>query len=214
MSSDTSREPGLEPTAAERWNERYAGSDYLFGTEANDFLRSVADRLPEGRALCLGEGEGRNAVFLAERGYNVTAVDASPVGLRKAVRLAKQRGVEIRTIAADLANYSIEPDSWDVITLIFVHLPPDLRRSVHRAVVAGLRPGGVLVLEAHALGDEEEGASGGPPRELLMQLNDLRGELDGLELEVAREVRREVEEGTQHHGGRPVVQLLGSKPKR
>jgi SAM-dependent methyltransferase len=201
-----------KPTAAERWNERYSGSDYLFGTEPNDFLRSAVDRLPEGRALCLGEGEGRNAVFLAERGYEVTAVDASAAGLRKAVKLSEARDVEIRPIVKDLADYSVQPDSWDVIVLIFVHLPRELRRAVHRAVVSGLRPGGVVVVEAHALEDAGT-ASGGPPRELLMELDELRDEFRGLELEVAREVRREVEEGTQHRGGRAVVQLLGRKPR-
>jgi SAM-dependent methyltransferase len=200
-----------EPTAAERWDERYAGPDYLFGTEPNDFLRSVADELPEGRALCLGEGEGRNAVFLAERGYEVTAVDASATGLRKATRLASERGVEIRAVASDLADYTIEPDTWDVIVLIFVHLPPPLRRAVHRAVVAGLRPGGVVLLEAHARGSDDEEASRGPPREMLMGESELRDEFEGLDLEIAREVRRDVEEGTQHQGGGSVVQLLGRR---
>lgn len=201
-----------KPTAAERWDERYRGPDYLFGTEPNDFLRSVVDRLPEGRALCLGEGEGRNAVFLAERGYEVTAVDASAAGLRKAVKLAEARGVEIRTVVKDLADYSIRPDSWDVVVLIFVHLPRELRRAVHAAAVAGLRPGGVVVVEAHAL-DGADIMSGGPPQELLMGLDELEDEFEGLEFEVAREVRREVEEGTRHRGGRAVVQLLGRKPR-
>jgi 2-polyprenyl-3-methyl-5-hydroxy-6-metoxy-1,4-benzoquinol methylase len=82
------------------WDERYNSAEYAFGTEPNDFLVSAVDRLPGGRILCLGEGEGRNAVWLAERGFDVTAVDASRVGLDKALRLAEDRRVTLRLCSA------------------------------------------------------------------------------------------------------------------
>ena len=112
------------------WDERYSGDEYAYGTEPNDFLRTVAPRLPVGNTLCLGEGEGRNAVFLAGLGHEVTALDASAVGLEKTRRLAEARAVSVRTLHTDLAQYTIEPGAWDVIVSIFCHLPPDLRRRV------------------------------------------------------------------------------------
>jgi SAM-dependent methyltransferase len=106
------------------WDQRYGGKEYAYGTEPNEFLVAMASRLPTGRVLCLGEGEGRNAVWLAGQGYDVTAVDASRVGLEKAQRLAVERGVTITTVHSDLAAYDIDSDTWDGILSVFCHLPP------------------------------------------------------------------------------------------
>jgi SAM-dependent methyltransferase len=199
----------IGPTPESRWDERYRGPGYFYGTAPNDFLVSVADRLPPGRALCLAEGEGRNAVFLAERGYEVTAVDISAEGLRKAERLASDRRVALRCEHHDLATYDIEPGAWEVIVLIFAHLPPGLRERVHRDAVRGLGPGGALVLEAYTP-EQFELRTGGPPDPgLMMRLATLREELAGLDLEIAREVRREIHEGAAHQGESAVVQVLG-----
>src|SRR5688572_14090431 len=113
--------------SSEFWNERYSASDLVYGEAPNDFLASVADRLPEsGYALDIGAGEGRNALFLASRGLNVLAVDQSDVGMRKAQRLAQERGLTLRTRAADLQDFYADPDSFDVVTSIFCHLPAAL----------------------------------------------------------------------------------------
>lgn len=195
------------------WDDRYQGDDYVYGTAANEFLRSQVDRLPAGRILCLAEGEGRNAVFLAEQGFTVTAVDQSSVGLAKARRLAAERSVEIHTLVADLTDFRIEPGAWDGIVSIFAHLPPASRRHVNRGVVAGLRPGGVLVLEAYRP-EQLKYATGGPPTaEWMMDLEGLRSELAGLEFEYAKEIVRDVFEGALHHGCGAVVQLRARSPK-
>ncbi|MBW1880770.1 MAG: methyltransferase domain-containing protein [Deltaproteobacteria bacterium] len=89
------------------WDKRYSEPGYAFGTAPNDFVVSVADRIPAGRVLCLGEGEGRNAVYLAKRGHEVVAVDQSPVGLAKARELAESGGVRLETVQADLADFEI-----------------------------------------------------------------------------------------------------------
>ena len=196
------------------WNERYSRPGYAYGTAPNDFLASVADRLPAGRALCLAEGEGRNAVFLAKRGLQVTAVDQSEVGLSKARALAAEQGVSIDTVVADLADYRIEPESWDVVVSSWCHLPPPLRRQVHRAVVEGLRTGGALVLEAYHPRQLEFGTGGPPTAEMMMTLEALREELIGLELVHAVEIDREVHEGAFHGGMSAVVQVLAFKPAR
>ena len=194
------------------WDERYATDEYLYGTEANAFLTSVIDRIPPGRVLCLAEGEGRNAVWLAEQGRSVTAVDASPVGLAKARQLAAARGVHIDAVVADLADYPIPADHWDAIVSIFCHIRPDLRLDLHRRSVRGLRPGGVFVLEAYTPAQLRY-RTGGPPHEaMLMTLAGLRQELAGLDFVHAVECEREVVEGRLHHGLGAVVQVVAIRP--
>jgi SAM-dependent methyltransferase len=193
------------------WDELFAEAGYFYGTEPNDFLREVADRIPTGRTLCLAEGEGRNAAFLAARGAVVTAVDASAAGLEKTKALAAARGVQVETVHADLATWQIEPGSWDAVVAVFCHLPPEIRGVVHRRAVTGLRPGGAFVLEAYTP-DQLRYDTGGPRvEELLMRLADLRAELSELDFEVAREIERDIHEGRGHTGRSAVVQVLGHK---
>ncbi len=194
------------------WDERYAGSDYVYGTEANEFLAAAATHIRPGSVLCICEGEGRNATFLAEQGYAVTAVDNSSVGLAKARRLAARRGVGIAMRQQDLADFEIAPRHWQGIVSIFCHLPPALRARVHRDIVAGLAPGGVFVLEAYTPRQLELKTGGPPTPELMMELNTVRSELAGLDFVIARELERDVHEGQLHHGRGAVVQVLARKP--
>lgn len=191
------------------WDERYSEPGYAYGTEPNDFLKAHFARIPPGRVLCLAEGQGRNAVFLAEQGYDVTAVDASRVGLEQAQRLAAQRGVEIATVVADLAQFPLEPDAWQGIVSIFCHLPPQTRTWLHGQVAQALAPGGVLLLEAYTP-RQLEFASGGPPlAEMMMTAAGLQQELAGLQPQLLRELDREVVEGRYHTGTGAVVQFIG-----
>lgn len=194
------------------WDERYNTDEFVYGTAPNSFLASVVQQLPKGRVLSLCEGEGRNAVHLAEQGFRVLGVDASAVGLAKARRLAAARCVEIETQVVDLADFSIEPESWDVITSIFCHIPPALRRALHRQVVAGLRPGGMLVLEAYHPAQLNYGTGGPASTELTVTLDALQEELSGLRFLQAQELLREVIEGRLHTGTGAVVQILAAKP--
>ena len=192
------------------WNDRYRRPGYLYGTDPNDFLAAMAPHIPPGRVLSLGEGEGRNAVYLAELGYDVLAVDASGVGMEKAARLAASRGVRIRTRTLDLSDFNIEPGAWEGIVSIFCHLPPPLRRRVHREVVAGLRPGGLFILEAYTPRQPAYGTGGPSTPDLLMCLPDLKRELRGLDFRVAREIERVVHEGSHHTGLGHVVQVAAA----
>lgn len=191
------------------WDERYAQEGWLFGTEPNDFLREQAHCIPDGRVLCLGEGEGRNSVFLAELGYEVVGVDRSQVGLDKAQALAQERGVFVETVVSGIEDFDLKEGEWDGIVSVFFHLPPEQRRKVHRAVVRGLAPGGVLILEAYTPRQIELGTGGPPDPSRLMTVETLLQELEGLEPLVAREVEREVREGQMHRGLGSVVQYVG-----
>lgn len=194
------------------WDERYAEAFASYGTEPNDFVREVASRLPEGPVICLAEGEGRNAVFLAEQGHAVTAVDLSEVGLANARRLAAEHGVELTTVRADLADYDLGEARWAGIVAIWAHLPEDLRPAVHAACVRALRPGGAFVLEAYTPRQLERPGLGGPPNvSHLMTPEGLREELAGLRFERCEEVDRDVQEGRYHRGPSATVQVLAFK---
>ena len=193
------------------WDARYAEPGYAFGEDANDFLVEHASLLPKGRVLCLAEGEGRNAVFLAKQGYTVTAVDASSVGLEKARQLAQKNNVEIETIQADLADFEIEAESWQGIVSIFCHLPPGLRQHVHAGVITGLAKGGVMLLEAYTP-RQIDFATGGPSNpERCMTLEHLHEEFSQLEWLHGVEKEREVIEGKYHFGLAAVVQVVTCK---
>jgi SAM-dependent methyltransferase len=204
--------PKGQPHPLGFWEQRYSEVPFAYGTEPNDFVREVADRLPPGRVLCLGEGQGRNAVFLAQRGHDVTAMDQSPMGLQRARALAAERGVQVTTVAADLEEFMIEPLAFGAIVSIFVHLPQALRRQVHERVMNGLAEGGCYVFEQYGP-EQSQYKSGGPDDpDRRPGLATLREELFRLDLEIGREVVREVVEGTYHTGVGATVQVLARRP--
>ncbi|MFO0796126.1 MAG: class I SAM-dependent methyltransferase [Gemmataceae bacterium] len=191
------------------WNERYAQPGFAYGTEPNEFLVSAAGGIPVGPVLSLGEGEGRNAAYLAGLGHRVVAVDQSEVGLAKARQLAEGRGLSLETVCADLAEFAIEPGEWAGIVSIFCHLPRRVRAPLYARAVRGLRPGGVLVLEAYTPAQLGRGTGGPGDADLLVTLSDLAEELAGLEFVHALELDREVREGSYHTGVASVVQVVG-----
>lgn len=199
-------------STADHWDQRYAGNAHFYGTEPNDFLRDNVSALPPGgRILSLGEGEGRNAVFLAARGFDVVAVDASSVGLEKATRLAAQAGVRIETVVADLEDFALGSDAWDGIVSIWCHLSRPVRARVHADIAKALRVGGTYLLESYTPA-QLKFATGGPKSlDLLPTLAELRVELAALRLESAVERERDVHEGAGHGGRSAVVQVIARR---
>ena len=194
------------------WDQRYTEEGFAYGTEPNDFLKSAYAQIPPGgHVLCLAEGEGRNAVYLAQQGYQVTAVDQSAVGLQKAQRFAHNNGVEITTVVADLAEFDFGLQTWDGIVSIFAHVPQTLRQTLHQQVVKALRPKGVFILEAYTLRHVSMEGIGGPPpaaQEFFMSLEQLHQELVGLTFLHSAELDRHITEGKYHNGHSAVVQLI------
>jgi 2-polyprenyl-3-methyl-5-hydroxy-6-metoxy-1,4-benzoquinol methylase len=194
------------------WNKRYGSGDgYVYGTEANDFLKAMAAAIPKGPVLCLAAGEGRNAVFLAEQGYEVTAVDLSRVGLDKTAALAKARGVKVTCVEANLMDHDLGDGLWAGITSIWAHTPAEVRKAVHGRLAKALAPGGVFILEHYRPQQIELGTGGPPVSMFLPTLRDLREELGALDLVLAQDVMRDVSEGAGHEGRSATVQVLARR---
>jgi len=193
------------------WEERYSVEDYVYGTEPNGFLEEHVADLPTGHVLCVAEGEGRNAVFLASTGRRVSSVDLTEAGVAKTHRLAAAAGVSVDAVVGDLADFDLGVDRWDAIVSVFAHVPLPIRVDLHRRVVTALRPGGVLLLEAYTPDQIGRGTGGPGSVDMTMTVDGLRAELEPLEFVHAEEREREIIEGTHHTGIGSVVQVIARK---
>lgn len=192
------------------WNERYAGAEFVYGTEPNAFLAANVHLLM-GPVLSLAEGEGRNGVFLATRGLDVLGVDSSEVGLAKAQKLAASKGVTIRTEVADLATYEPPANTFDTVVSIFAHLPSAIRQRLYPLVARSLKPGGIILLEAYTPAQIARGTGGPKDADMLPSGADLKHAFPDCEPILCQEIEREVVEGTYHTGVASVVQFIARK---
>jgi SAM-dependent methyltransferase len=195
---------------AKFWNERYAESAFAYGTAPNDFLKSV--EIPaNSKILCLAEGEGRNGVYLATQGNQVTCVDYSEEGIKKAQKLAAQNNVEIEGICCDLNDFDLGEEKWDAIVLIFGHFPIALREKVHRNLYKALKSGGMLILEAYSK-EQLHYNSGGPKQEGMLYDEDmLKEDFSEFKRLNVQTKERVVHEGLFHNGLAAVIQVGGRK---
>lgn len=205
------------PSPGDFWDQRYAEPGFAFGEEPNQWLAANRNLFRAGmRALVPGDGEGRNGVFLAELGLNVTTVDASSIGVRKAQALAEKRGVSIEAQAADLLAWQWPKASFDVVASIYLHWPSRIRPQMHQLMMTALEPGGVIVLEAYTprqLSHRATGSVGGPPDiDMLFEPSALRQDFAGMEILHLEEVEVVLGEGSRHTGRSSVVRLSARLP--
>jgi ubiquinone/menaquinone biosynthesis C-methylase UbiE len=194
------------------WDSRYAEQEYAYGIKPNDFLSENINRIkPGSEILCLAEGEGRNAVFLAERGHEITAIDYSESGLKKLNSLAKEKGVKIETICADLNEYTLEDNKWDAIICIFGHFPSELREKIFSKIYPALKKDGLFLLEAYSK-EQVQYKTGGPQStDLLYSVQELANDMkDFKQLEI-KQKERLVSEGKYHQGLSSVIQIAAKK---
>ncbi len=196
------------------WDERYGNEGFVFGTEPNDFLRDSLSQLQPGAVCCIGDGEGRNGVFLARAGFSVTSVDLSAVGLAKAAKLADSHGVALSTIVSDLGQWVGTAEAagpWNDVVSIFCHMPSAVRAVVYPKLIAAMAPGAVFLLEAYTPDQIGRGTGGPGDPDLLLTASQARQELDGLMFEHLEELERNVVEGELHTGTAVVVQCIARK---
>jgi len=204
-----------KPTSMESfWDQRYGEDDFAYGTEPNQFLKDTltSQKLSKGTCLLLADGEGRNGVYMAELGFDVTSVDFSAAGMEKAQSLAASRNVKIKTHVMDLADYDMGTEQWDCIVGIFCHFPPPVRAKVLAQIPASLKVGGCFVLECYTP-DQIQYKTGGPPSPEPMYTKKMLADALGSHLEVIRneELERDVQEGKYHTGKAAVVHFIGKK---
>lgn len=196
------------------WNDRFSNENYMYGTEPNVFLAEMQKKLQlNGNALAIAEGEGRNAVFLAQQGMNVTTWDYAESGLQKTKKLAALKGITVNTKLVDLNDAEWESNQWDEIVCVFGHFPTDLRKKTLQGVKGAVKPGGYYVTEVYSH-CQIPYKSGGPkeldflyrPEEFIETFSDWRI----VHFFMGEVIRHE---GELHNGLSHVIQFVGQKPE-
>ena len=177
------------------WDDRYstaaASDSTVWSRTPNAFVEQTVASLDPGAAIDLGAGEGRNAIWLAERGWEVTAVDFSAVGLETGRRRAEQLGLEVSWVEADVTTW-VSPSLVDLVVIAYLQLPGAELRAAISSAAGALAPGGTLVVVGHAVENLDQGTGGPQDRALLHRLADLRQAASGLEIDRCTRVRRAV----------------------
>lgn len=195
------------------WDERYSIEGYLFGTEPADFLLAHAHLLEvPSRVLVVADGEGRNSVYLAQLGHDVSAMDASPVGVAKARQLAADRDVTVDFQVADIMAWDWTPDAYDAVVAIFIQfLSPGQRPAVFDGMQRTLRPGGRLLLHGYRPEQVALG-TGGPPDPAHMYTEEmLRDAFGAMVVERLESYDAVIEEGDGHSGRSALIDLVATK---
>jgi SAM-dependent methyltransferase len=175
------------------WNERYEATELLWSAGPNRFLVAETEELAAGRALDLACGEGRNAIWLAERGWQVTAVDYADVALARAARIAAARNVAVELVHADLLDWEPDAGAFDLVCVLYLQLPADERRRVLAGAAKAVAIGGTFLLVGHDLTNLADGHGGPSDPAMLLTPEEVRSELPGLTVEKAERVHRDVE---------------------
>lgn len=202
-----------DSTPADFWNQRFSAEPDLYGARPNDWVaRCCGDLSPGSRVLCLAEGQGRNALWLAARGHRVTAVDASAVAMSQLATAATSRGLAIDTVTALLPDWSPPAASFEAVVLIYAHFPPDVRALIHRQAARALVPGGLLVLEA--FDKAQLGRSSGGPKDLAMlyDRDTLGDDFAMLQVEALAPHDAVLDEGPGHRGQARILRLRARAP--
>lgn len=208
------KDPALSANETSRWDQRYAGEDYLFGQMPNRFLAAQAPRLKRGQsALAVADGEGRNGVWLAEQGLSVLSIDASAPAQEKARRLARARGVRMELELTDLSTWDFPENRFDVIAGIFIQFAgPSLRARLFEAIKRALKPGGLLLLEGYRPKQLEYRTGGPSIVENLYTETMLREAFSDLEILELSQYDAVIEEGSGHKGLSALIDLIARKP--
>jgi len=195
----------------EFWDERYSKSEFTYGKEPNHFFKNELDKLTPGNILLLGEGEGRNALYAALKGWNVDAVDFSTKAKEKALQLAEENDIHINYKVVDLSKYKLKQNYYDAIAIIYLHLKPEIRNYIHSQVSESLRTGGKLILEVFEK-DQLGKSSGGPQNlEMLYSIEELKNEFVNIKIELLQKISINLDESDQHRGDAVVIRSIAVK---
>jgi len=201
------KQEGRAMSDKERWNLKYEGTTYIYGKEPTAFLKEKLPLLTKGKAQVLAMGEGRNAVYLAENGLVVTGVDISEVGIEKCERLAEERGVEVNSIVADLTDYDLGKEQYDLITNFYFYDRMTLPRMVD-----SLKPGGIIIFETYSRDHPKHSKFGPKNPDYLVKPNELLEVFKSLRILYYEDTVTELDEG-MHKGKAALIRLIARKPE-
>lgn len=203
-------------TWLDRWNDRYSSEEFAYGTEPNTYLKEQLEKLEPGSILFPAEGEGRNAVFAATKGWKVSAFDISSEGKNKAVQLAENHNVSIDYQVGELQDLNYDGDQFDAVALIYAHFPVDIKSSIHKALDQYLRKGGLIIFEAfskshldYVLKNEKVGG----PKDIgsLFSIDEIKADFPNYDIIELVEKEIELNEGLFHNGTGSVIRFTGRK---
>lgn len=203
-------------TWTDRWNDRYAAEEFAYGEEPNSYFKEQLEKLPVGKILFPAEGEGRNAVFAAKLGWQVSAFDISSEGKNKALRLAETNNVTIDYQVGELDTLNYDPEQFDVIALIYAHFPAEIKSHYHTTLDKYLRRGGYIIFEAFSkkhLDYLAQDKKMGGPKDVasLFSIEEIRSDFANYEVIELAEKEIELTEGEFHNGLGSVIRFVGWK---
>lgn len=201
----------------QKWNARFSEEGYAYGTAPNRFFKEILNRYQlSGKMLLPAEGEGRNAVYAAQHGFKVTAIDISDAGKQKAELLAKAKGVTFAYEVGDIREIALQEETFDVAGLIFAHFPIDIVNECHHMIAKAVKPGGYIIIECFGKGHselrKENPAIGGPESEnRLSSLEEIIEDFSDFEVLLADTPEITLSEGKYHNGSAKVIRFVGKK---
>jgi 2-polyprenyl-3-methyl-5-hydroxy-6-metoxy-1,4-benzoquinol methylase len=195
----------------EFWDKRYSEENFAYGTEPNLYFKQKIDELKPGKLILPGEGQGRNAVYAAKRGWQVTAIDLSSAAKQRALKLAEENNVEIEYCVTPLEDFNFRENEYDASALVFTHFPPETRNKIHSLIIKSLKSGGILIIESFSK-KQISNTSGGPKELLkLYTLDDLLNDFKEMEILESYETQTNLDEGTYHRGKADVIRMVVKK---
>jgi ubiquinone/menaquinone biosynthesis C-methylase UbiE len=195
----------------EQWNSRYSTEEFIYGTQPNKFFVEQLDLIKVGKLLLPAEGEGRNALYAASKGWNVTAFDYSDAARQKALKSAKKQQLHITYKIASFNDFKAEENSFDCIAIVFAHVTDGNRRAYHKKLVSFLKPGGKFILECFSK-QQMSYNSGGPKNlDFLYSKEELEGDFMGLSEKNIECKQVTLSEGPLHQGVAEVIRVTGIK---
>ena len=200
----------------DRWNERYSNEAYAYGLEPNAFLKQELEKLSPSKILFPAEGEGRNALFAASLGWEVSAFDIAQEGKNKAMKLSQERGLKIDYQVGNLSELNYTPAQFDAIALIYAHFPAAIKSQLHKELSNLLKPGGTVIFEAFSKSQlnyiaQNEKVGGPKELDMLFSIEEIQNDFSNYEIIVLEEKEIELQEGIYHNGIGSVIRFVGRK---
>lgn len=200
----------------DRWNERYSQEEFAYGKDPNKFFKEQIDKLIPGKILFAAEGEGRNAVYAAKLGWDVSAFDLSMEGKKKALILANKHKVSIDYRVGELSTLDYCSEQFDVIVLIYAHFPEDVKSEIHRSLSKLLRKNGMVIFEAFSkshlkYNSVNEGVGGPKDIDMLFSVEEITSDFQNFDVIMLQETVIELNEGLYHNGVGSVLRFVGQK---